>query len=108
MTLIEVHVNEDQSELEQLVRDAYSSIGYPVTLPSFRFGRVILGSAACFSRWRFPSNVKIGFSACGACQQTGLEFRLVLCEVRFLLLRLKPSANRQPASRKVEDVGESI
>jgi hypothetical protein len=50
MTLIEVHVNEDYSELEQLVRDAYSSIGYPQTLPSFRFGRVIIWEGRMFQQ----------------------------------------------------------
>lgn len=50
MTLIEVHVNEDQAEFEKLVRDAYSSIGYPEALPSFRFGRVIIWQGRIFQQ----------------------------------------------------------
>jgi hypothetical protein len=50
MTLIEVHVNEDHPELKQLVRDAYSSIGYPQTLPSFRLGRVIIWQGRMFQQ----------------------------------------------------------
>jgi len=48
MTFIEVHINEDQSALEKLVRDAYSSIGYPKDLPRFRFGRVIVWRCRMF------------------------------------------------------------
>ena len=50
MTFIEVHVNEDQSALEKLVKDAYSSIGYPEGLPSFRFGRVIVWQGRMFQQ----------------------------------------------------------
>ncbi|MGC9942403.1 MAG: hypothetical protein ABSE48_11235 [Verrucomicrobiota bacterium] len=48
--MIEVHVNEDHSELERLVRNAYSSIGYPQTLPSFRFGPVIILQGRMFQQ----------------------------------------------------------
>jgi hypothetical protein len=54
MTLIEVHHNEDQSGLEKLVRDAYSSIGYPERLPSFRFGRVIVWQGRMFQQLEVP------------------------------------------------------
>jgi hypothetical protein len=70
MTMIEVHVNEDHSELERLVRNAYSSIGYPQTLPSFRFGPVIIWQGRMFQQveisiecedlifrlWNLPAN----------------------------------------------------
>ena len=50
MTFVEVHVNEDQSALEKLLRDAYSSIGFPEELPSFRFGRVIVWQGRMFQQ----------------------------------------------------------
>ena len=50
MTFIEVHVNEDQSALEKLVREAYSSIGYPMDLPGFRFGRIIVWQGRMFQQ----------------------------------------------------------
>src|SRR5687767_423978 len=54
MTFIEVHLNEDQSALERLVRDAYSSIGFPKELPSFRFGRVIVWQGRMFQQLEIP------------------------------------------------------
>jgi hypothetical protein len=50
MTFIEVHLNEDHSALEKLVRGAYSSIGFPEELPSFRFGRVIVWQGRMFQQ----------------------------------------------------------
>jgi hypothetical protein len=49
VTFIEVHVNEDQSVLEQLIRDAYKSI-YQKAPPSVRFGRVIVWSGRMFQQ----------------------------------------------------------
>ena len=50
MTFIQVDVNEDESALERLLRDAYSSIGFPQELPSFRFGRVIVWQRRMFQQ----------------------------------------------------------
>jgi len=50
MTLIEVHLNEDQPTLEKLVRGAYSAIGFPEELPGFRFGRVIVWQGRLFQQ----------------------------------------------------------
>ena len=50
MTFIEVQVNEDQSALERVVRDAYSSIGYQEGLPSLQFARVIVWQGRMFQQ----------------------------------------------------------
>jgi hypothetical protein len=54
MTFVEVHVNEEQSALEKLLRDAYSSIGFPDELPGFRFGRVIVWQGRMFQQVEIP------------------------------------------------------
>ena len=50
MTFIEVHCDEDYSALEKLVREAYSAIGWPEDLPSFRFGRIIVWQGRMFQQ----------------------------------------------------------
>ena len=54
MTFVEVHVNEEQSALEKLLRDAYSSSGFPDELPGFRFGRVIVWQGRMFQQLEIP------------------------------------------------------
>ena len=54
MTLIEVHVNEDPREVEQLVREAYSSIGYREELPKFGLGRVIVWQDRMLQQLELP------------------------------------------------------
>jgi hypothetical protein len=49
VTFIEVHLNEDQSVLEKLIRDAYMSI-YQEALPSVCFGRVIVWRGRMFQQ----------------------------------------------------------
>jgi hypothetical protein len=55
VTFIEVHINEDQSVLEKLIRDAYTSI-YREALPSFRFRRVIVWQGRLFQQLEISSD----------------------------------------------------
>lgn len=49
MTFIEVQLNEDQSVLEKLIRNAYMSI-YQEALPRVSFGRVIVWRGRMFQQ----------------------------------------------------------
>ena len=53
MTFIEVHINEDESALEKLIKDAYTTIYHEAT-PSIRFGRVIVWQGRMFQELQLP------------------------------------------------------
>ena len=68
MTFIEVHINEDESVLEKLIRDAYMAI-YRESLPSVGFGRVIVWNLRMFQELQFPK----------AAQYESYEDRVIRC-----------------------------
>ena len=53
MTFIEVRINEDESALEKLIKDAYMAI-YRESLPSVGFGRVIVWNGRMFQELQLP------------------------------------------------------
>jgi hypothetical protein len=52
VTFIEVHINEDYSELEKSIRDAHTS-RFKKAAPSVRFGRVIVWQGRMFQQLEF-------------------------------------------------------
>ena len=97
MTLIEVHVNEDQSGLEQLVRDAYSSIGYPETLPSFQFGRVIIWQGRMFQQLEI--SLKFEDLIFGLWNLPADRTRVQVGSMRGEVFTTPPEAGCEPAAR---------
>src|SRR5688572_30565397 len=59
MTFIEVHLNEDESILEQLIRDAYTSV-YQEAAPRVGFGRVIVWRGRMFQQMKLPIEYEDG------------------------------------------------
>jgi hypothetical protein len=55
VTFIEVHINEDLSALEKIIRDAYASLWakHSPHLARFRFGRVIVWQGRMFQHLEF-------------------------------------------------------
>jgi hypothetical protein len=57
MTFLEVHINEDESILEKLIKQAYTAI-YRESLPSVGFGRVIVWNGRMFQELQLPKAVE--------------------------------------------------
>jgi hypothetical protein len=58
MTFIEVHINEDGSVLEKLIKDAHLAI-YRESLPSVGFGRVIVWNGRMFQELQLPKGADL-------------------------------------------------
>jgi len=59
MTFIEVHINEDESALEKLIKDAYTAI-YRHSLSSVGLGRVIVWKGRLFQELQLPKPAEFG------------------------------------------------
>jgi hypothetical protein len=60
VTLIEVHINEDESRLGKLIKDSYTAI-YQQALPNVAFGRVIVWNGRMFQELKPPNGTDPDF-----------------------------------------------
>jgi hypothetical protein len=96
VTFIEVHINEDQHVLETLIRDAYTSI-YQETLPSFRFGRVIVWQGRLFQQLEIALEYEDSLLRAWTLPRD--RARIQVGSVRGEVFTTPPEAEGEPAAR---------
>jgi hypothetical protein len=97
MTFVEVHVNEDYPVLEKLLRDAYSSIGFPEELPSFRFGRVIVWQGRMFQQLEISLEFEVRILH--FCTLPADRARVQVGSIRGVVFTTPPEVEGEPAAR---------
>lgn len=103
MTFIEVHISEDQSRLEKLIRDAYSSVGYPEGLPSFRFGRLIVWQGRMFQQLEISLQFEDRIFRMGTLPAD--RTRVQVGSIRGEVFTTPPDSVGEPAARVQEGGG---
>jgi len=102
MTFIEVHIQEDELELEKLIKESYVPT-HGETAPEVRLGRAILWERRTFRELRFPSDPQPLVQEDAIFRNIGIpRTRILLGSFQGEVFTSPPAAGSEQAARVKE------